>query len=392
MSENVAMAANVQGPTRKYICCVPVEAKPQTVTLGSVYGAVVKLLKARGWRRIKKETQRPGAADLILGGPCGAGIPWKALRVHRTAGTPPLTSFYRSFEQICRKGLLARTLRKNGGPENTPNWFPTSYIVAPGREEADEERALLRNAHVQRGGDGVAVWILKPSDGGKGANIKVMDTLSQIEAHFDALEAGSIAWVASEYIKKPLLLQPGSRKFDVRIWALLDANYDVHVWNNGVLRTCSVPFTLDASKLDDPFVHLSNHCIQTRSETYGKHESATNEVWLKDFDAYLKQHHNSSVEALAGQWRSIIKETLDAAREFMEVDKFEPPYNCFQVFGFDFMVDSALKVWLVEVNSSPAIAEALADEFAKDVVSVAVDAYLGEECGETAFVRVESSV
>ena len=73
----------------------------------------------------------------------------------------------------------------------------------------------------------------------------------------------------------------------------------------------------------------------------------------------------------------------------MEVDKFEPPYNCFQVFGFDFMVDSALKVWLVEVNSSPAIAEALADEFAKDVVSVAVDSYLGEECGETAFVRVE---
>ena len=53
-------------------------------------------------------------------------------------------------------------------------------------------------------------------------------------------------------------------------------------------------------------------------------------------------------------------------------------------------VDAALKVWLVEVNSSPAIAEALADEFAKDVVSVAVDSYLGEECAETAFVRVES--
>ena len=43
-----------------------------------------------------------------------------------------------------------------------------------------------------------------------------------------------------------------------------------------------------------------------------------------------------------------------------------------------------------DVASSPAAAEALADEFAKDVVSVAVDAYLGEECAETAFVRVES--
>ena len=237
---------------------------------------------------------------------------------------------------------------------------------------------------------GAAVWILKPSDGGKGSGIKVVDSLEKIDAHFDALEDGSIAWVASEYIQAPLLLQPGARKFDVRIWALLDAQYNVHVWRNGVLRTCSVPFTLDPASLDDPFVHLSNHCIQTQAEAYGRHESATNEVWLEDFDAYLKEHHASSVEGhLAPQWRAIIKETLGAAREFMEVDPFEPPYNCFQVFGFDFMVDADLKVWLVEVNSSPAIAEALADDFAKDVVSVAVDAYLGDECGETAFVRVE---
>jgi hypothetical protein len=155
MSENVQpMSANVQEPPRRYICCVPTEAKEGTVTLGSVYNGVVKRLKARGWKRLKKETQRPGSADLILGGPCGQGVPWKALRVHRSAGTPPLTSFYRSFEQICRKGLLARTLRWNGGPHATPAWFPTSYIIAPGREEAAAERALLRAAHAERGGDG----------------------------------------------------------------------------------------------------------------------------------------------------------------------------------------------------------------------------------------------
>ena len=64
------------------------------------------------------------------------------------------------------------------------------------------------------------------------------------------------------------------------------------------------------------------------------------------------------------------------------------------------MVDAALKVWLVEVNSSPAIAEALADDFARDVAAVAVDAYLApdrETCwrdaaplaSPTAFVSVE---
>ena len=66
--------------------------------------------------------------------------------------------------------------------------------------------------------------------------------------------------------------------------------------------------------------------------------------------------------------------------------------RCFQVFGFDFMVDDAMKVWLVEVNSSPAIAEELAEDFAKDVVALAVDAYLGDDAENspptTSFVEV----
>lgn len=33
------------------------------------------------------------------------------------------------------------------------------------------------------------------------------------------------------------------------------------------------------------------------------------------------------------------------------------PYQSFQLFGFDFMVDEELKVWLIEVNGAPACAQ-----------------------------------
>ena len=35
----------------------------------------------------------------------------------------------------------------------------------------------------------------------------------------------------------------------------------------------------------------------------------------------------------------------------------ESKHNSFELFGFDFVVDKDLKLWLIEVNMSPACAE-----------------------------------
>lgn len=47
-------------------------------------------------------------------------------------------------------------------------------------------------------------------------------------------------------------------------------------------------------------------------------------------------------------------------------------YQSFQLFGFDFMVDEELKVWLIEVNGAPACAQKLYAELCQGIVDVAI--------------------
>ncbi|XP_038607256.1 tubulin--tyrosine ligase isoform X3 [Tachyglossus aculeatus] len=47
-------------------------------------------------------------------------------------------------------------------------------------------------------------------------------------------------------------------------------------------------------------------------------------------------------------------------------------YQSFQLFGFDFMVDAELKVWLIEVNGAPACAQKLYGELCQGIVDIAI--------------------
>ena len=219
------------------------------------------------------------------------------------------------------------------------------------------------------------------------------------------------------------MLLTGNRKFDIRVWVLVDASFRVYVHREGVLRTTSVPFTTEPESLQDDFVHLSNHCIQIHSDAYGAYE-ATNEMFFSEFDAYLSAHYsvsptrkkdgassvgvvpaivqrNITTAAVAEnnmghnatelrpaslehdvlpQIHRIVAMTLHAGRTRMESAKGQS-YGCFHLFGYDFMVDEHLRVQLLEINSSPAVAESLFEEITKDVVNVAIRSFYDDDKG-----------
>ena len=65
-------------------------------------------------------------------------------------------------------------------------------------------------------------------------------------------------FVIQKYIEKPLLIN--KRKFDIRVWVLLNHEMDLFFFKEGYLRLPSAEYQVE--RLNDDFVHLTNNAIQ----------------------------------------------------------------------------------------------------------------------------------
>eukprot|EP00941_MAST-03F_sp_MAST-3F-sp1_P004643 g4643.t1 len=296
---------------------------------------------------------------------------------------------------LCDKALMAKTLstyaRESGIQLNT--LIPETFIfdrkeTSGGMRQLNrsvdsffryytriekynrEQRksALPKNLNVSRN-----VWICKPADGACGKEIVVTDSVHRVIAIAEALRPFDPAWVVQKYMENPLTVR-GGRKFDIRVWVLITSDFRICIYREGVLRTSAVPFSLH--NLHDRYAHLSNHCIAKEHPEYGKFEP-TNEMWFTDFDDFLREEYGNGVgfwTTIYPQIRTLVLHTARAVRPIMRAndDAFFRP---FQLLGYDFMVSAApdFKVSLIEINSSPAVADDLRDAMCEDVLRLTVD-------------------
>ncbi|KAJ1470671.1 tubulin-tyrosine ligase family-domain-containing protein [Baffinella frigidus] len=257
-----------------------------------------------------------------------------------------------------------------------PAYLPETFIVYPAAGEADLERRrrelrvderaaflLAAAAHADGGG----VWIAKGSAGMGGNGIEIGRDAKTLLQGIDACGKDT-AWVVCRYIDRPFLL--AGRKFDIRAWALLAPNYTSYLFEEGVARTSS--FEYDLSDLSDRKKHLTNHCIQCEAPEYSKFE-AGNELSFQQVHEYLQTQNPPADFHLhvLPQIKHIIREALKAGKAKLEPlpDSVLQP---FQVFGFDFLLDQDLKVWLLEINGSPASRELLLPDMSLGIITTAI--------------------
>jgi len=153
------------------------------------------------------------------------------------------------------------------------------------------------------------------------------------------------------------------------------------VHRKGVCRTSSSPY--DASNLRDTNCHITNHCIQEQAPNFGKFEEG-NELFFDAFEPVLAGAGISFETVVLSQIHSIVAHVAEAAAETIGVaESLKAGGGCFQLTGWDFLMDAETNVHLLEVNGSPAIAEKLREEIVQDMIHILfpVDQEVGDTIG-----------
>ena len=200
-------------------------------------------------------------------------------------------------------------------------------------------------------------WLIKPGEAtNRGIGITICSSLAEIILSVDekkVVNGTNRTYIVQKYIYRPMLYC--SRKFDIRCYALvtiINGNIQAYFYKQGYLRTSCQEFSM--SDTHDKFIHLTNDAVQNKSRDYGKFEDG-NKLSYSRFQQYIDQGSGPKVnfqQEVYPKMREIAKDTIKATYKKLDPNKRA---HCFEVLGYDFMLDEFFNPWLLEVNTNPCL-------------------------------------
>ena len=217
--------------------------------------------------------------------------------------------------------------------------------------------------------NGRNIWIIKPINLNRGRNIKVLSELEDIIKEIKRLnetkhliiddgesnkkkKIGHV--IVQKYIESPLLYK--GRKFDIRIWVLFifqDEKLSLYVFKEGHLKATCDRFDINSSNL---YIHLTNYSIQKNNSNFSKEEIG-NEISFNEFQNDLNNNEKTKVnfyKDIFPKICDIIQITGNSVKTRINLSNKN---NCFEIFGYDFLIDSNYNPFLLEVNTNPGFEE-----------------------------------
>jgi hypothetical protein len=169
--------------------------------------------------------------------------------------------------------------------------------------------------------------------------------------------------IISKYIPNPLLIN--GHKFDLRIYVVI-TSYEplrIYVYKEGLVRFASEEYSIKDAKTNQ-YNHLTNYSINKKNQNFVQNKNLEQDdrgmKWsLAAFMKYLEQTGGIDTDLFWSRIYDIILKSVISGENlvFNAIKKTcIHRTNCFEVFGYDVLIDSNLKPWLIEINLSPSLA------------------------------------
>lgn len=245
--------------------------------------------------------------------------------------------------EIARKDLLARNLiyMQKYHPDEY-DFFPLTWIFPYDYAAAE----LYAQTHPN------SIFIIKPVSSSMGRGIDIIKMLK------NSMRMQRV--VCQLYIREPLLLD--GYKFDLRVYALI-ASIDplcIFVYNEGLVRLATAQYERPRhANIANKFMHLTNYSINKHSSGYSQDRELGSKRTFASFNKLFADEGHDILQ-LWNRIDDIIVKTILTIRPQLKHSyrTLFPNHDhhisaCFEILGFDIIIDRMLQPYLLEVNQSP---------------------------------------
>ncbi|XP_036378495.1 tubulin polyglutamylase TTLL7 [Megalops cyprinoides] len=252
--------------------------------------------------------------------------------------------------EICRKDCLARNMAKM--IKNQPqeySFIPKTWIFPAEYTQFQNYVKELRRKRKQK------TFIVKPANGAMGHGISLIRNCEKLPAqdHF----------IVQEYLDKPFLME--GYKFDLRIYILVTScdPLRIFLYNDGLVRMGTEKYHApNESNLNQLYMHLTNYSVNKHNENFERDETVDkgSKRSIGWFTEFLRTNDHDVAKFWGDVSELVVKTLIVAEPHVLHAYRMcrpgQPPGSdsvCFEVLGFDIILDRKLKPWLLEINRAP---------------------------------------
>ncbi|RUS70785.1 hypothetical protein EGW08_021453, partial [Elysia chlorotica] len=256
-----------------------------------------------------------------------------------------INHFPRSYE-LTRKDRLFKNLQRMQQIKGHKHFdfIPASYVL-PG-----DYQDFCSNFLKDKG-----PYIVKPVASSRGRGVFLINHPDQVPLDENV--------IVSKYIASPLVID--GFKFDVRIYVTV-TSYDpivIYLYEEGLTRFATVKYERNSKHIRNQCMHLTNYSVNKRSQDYVKNDDPDVEDYGNKWSMgamlrYLRSEGKDTAALMMRIEDVVIKTILSVESSVATACKMFQPFrgNCFELYGFDILLDENLKPWVLEVNLSPSLA------------------------------------